>query len=119
MLGTTHACPDAERFIWACRDAGFEPDIAFYNDDYTAILGFVGAGVGVAPVPDMVARTAAVDVRFCSIRGTKVTRPICAVLPGGYQSRPARAMVEVLQDVSRRWSAGEGHAELVAGTRAA
>ncbi len=119
MLGTTHACPDADRFIGACRSAGFEPDIAFYNDDYTAILGFVAAGVGVASVPDMVARTAAVDVRFCALRGTKVTRPICALMPGGYQSRPARAMVEVLQEVSRRWAAGEGQPELLAGARAA
>jgi DNA-binding transcriptional LysR family regulator len=119
MLGTTHSCPDAERLIWACRDAGFDPDIAFYNDDYTAILGFVGAGVGVAPVPDMVARTAAADVRFSAIRGMKVTRPICAVMPGGYQSRPARAMVEVLREVSRRWCAGESQAELRASARAA
>lgn len=120
MLGTTHACPDAERFIGACRAAGFEPEIAFYNDDYTAILGFVAAGVGVAPVPDMVARNASADLSFRSVGGMKITRPICAVMPGGYQSRPARAMVEVLQEVSRRWCAGNRKSELaLAGSRAA
>src|SRR4029077_15712610 len=58
MLGTTTACPDAGRFIKACHAAGFEPKIAFHNDDYTAILSFVAAGVGVAPIPEMVARGA-------------------------------------------------------------
>lgn len=107
MLGTDHSCPDAGRFARACHAAGFEPDIAFNNDDYTAVLGFVAAGVGVAPVPDMVARTAPAGVSICALRGVGVTRPICAVMPGGYQSRPARAMVEVLQEVVERWRAGE------------
>jgi DNA-binding transcriptional LysR family regulator len=112
MLGTTHSCPDAERFLAACRSAGFEPEIAFYNDDYTAILGFVGAGVGLAPVPEMVARSAPRNVRICRLRGVRLSRPICAVMPGGYQSRPARAMVEILQRVSREWCAARAETEL-------
>jgi DNA-binding transcriptional LysR family regulator len=103
MLGTAHSCPDAGRFARACHAAGFDPDIAFNNDDYTAVLGFVAAGVGVAPVPEMVARNAPDNVRICALRGAKVTRPICALMPAGYQSRVARAMVEVLQQVSEQW----------------
>ena len=110
MLGTARSCPDAARFVRACHASGFDPEIAFYNDDYTAILGFVGIGVGVAPVPEMVARNAPANVRICTLRGEKVTRPICALMPGGYQSRPARAMVEVLREVSRGWCAGEAPA---------
>lgn len=105
MLGTSHACPDADRFIRACHAEGFDPQIAFHNDDYTAVLGFVGAGVGVAPVPDMVARNASPDVWICPLRGLTLTRPIVAVTPAGYQSRPARAMLEVLEQVSRAWQA--------------
>jgi DNA-binding transcriptional LysR family regulator len=108
MLGTDQACPDAGRFVRACHEAGFDPDIAFNNDDYTAILGFVAAGVGVAPVPEMVTRNVPADVRICTLHGVKVTRPICAVMPAGYQSRPAKAMVEVLREVSRRWQAAGG-----------
>ncbi|MBV8431828.1 MAG: LysR family transcriptional regulator [Solirubrobacterales bacterium] len=107
MLGTTHACPDSDRFLGACRGAGFEPQIAFQHDDYTAIMGFVGAGVGAASVPEMVARNAPSNVCIRSPRGLRLTRPICAVMPSGYQSRPARAMVEILQEVSQRWCAGE------------
>ena len=119
MLGTTHACPDADRFIRACHAEGFDPQIAFYNDDYTAILGFVAAGVGAAPVPDRVARNASPEVRLCTLRGVRLTRPIVAVMPAGYQSRPARAMVEVLEQVSADWQETSQTVVSVAGTRAA
>ena len=112
MLGTAHSCPDAGRFARACHAAGFDPDIAFNNDDYTAVLGFVAAGVGVAPVPEMVARNAPPSVRVCALRGTRVTRPICAVLPAGYQSLAARAMVEVLTGVAERWRRAGSEAQL-------
>src|SRR5207302_2273651 len=105
MLGTTTACPDAGRFIKTCHAAGFDPEIAFHNDDYTAILGFVGAGVGVAPVPEMVARSAPDNVRICSLGSDTLTRPIVASMPAGYQPGPARVMLEVLQEVSEQWTA--------------
>lgn len=108
MLGTTTACPDAGRFIRACHSAGFEPQIAFHNDDYTAILGFVGAGVGVAPVPEMVARAAPRTVRISTFGPSKLTRPIVAALPAGYRPRPATAMIEILQHVSDRWTRASG-----------
>lgn len=107
MLGTTTSCPDAGRFIRACHAAGFDPEIAFHNDDYTAILGFVAARVGVAPVPEMVARSAREDVHICSL-GPGVTRSIVASMPSGYRSRAARAMLEVLTQVSVQWRAGAG-----------
>src|SRR5947209_10878419 len=105
MLGTTAACPDAGRFIQTCHAAGFDPQIAFHNDDYTAILGFVAAGVGVAPVPEMVARKAPKHVAVRSLGRDALTRPILASLPAGYRPGPARAMLEVLRQVSERWVA--------------
>ena len=119
MLGTSDACPDSGRFLRACHEEGFDPRIAFHNHDYTAVLGFVGAGVGVAPVPDMVARNASPDVRICAVRGVKLTRPVVAVLPAGYQSRPARAMVDVLQDVSDQWQSDGQKVAPLARNRAA
>jgi len=104
MLGTTTACPDAGRFIRACHAAGFEPQVAFHNDDYTAILGFVAAGVGVAPVPEMVARSAPRNVRIRPLGPEPLTRPILASLPAGYRPGPAAAMIEVLRRVSERWT---------------
>ena len=104
MLGTTHSCPDAGRFIRACHREGFEPKIAFHNDDYTAILGFVAAGVGVAPVPEMVARHAPRNVRIVPLGHNALQREIVVALPAGYRPRPAKAMIEILQRVSERWT---------------
>jgi DNA-binding transcriptional LysR family regulator len=105
MLGTTTACPDAGRFLQACHDAGFAPQIAFHNDDYTAILGFVAAGVGVAPVPEMVLRNAPKQVVIRPLASHDLSRPIVASFPSGYRSGPARAMLEILTQVSQRWVA--------------
>lgn len=118
MLGTAESCPDAGRFVRACHAEGFDPQIAFHNDDYAAVLGFVAAGVGVAPVPEMVARNAAPDVQICALQGVKLTRPIVAVMPAGYQSRPARAMVEVLEEISARWQGAGSVASMPRGRAA-
>ena len=119
MLGTDRACPDAVRFIRACHAQGFQPQIAVQNDDYMAILGLVAAGVGIAPIPDMVARNAPPDVHICDLRGAQLTRPIVAVMPAGYQSRSARAMVGILEEAIGRWQAAGRSVPPLARTRAA
>lgn len=105
MLATTESCPDARIFLRACHDAAFEPHIAFQNDDYPAILGFVAAGVGVALVPDMVARTAREDVVIRSLGPSAPARPILAVAAAGYCSPAASAMIDLLTRVSAEWEA--------------
>jgi len=37
----------------ACRDAGFEPRIAFESDDYHVLQGFIAEGLGVTLLPDL------------------------------------------------------------------
>jgi DNA-binding transcriptional LysR family regulator len=103
MLATTASCPDARLFMRSCHSAGFEPRIAFQNDDYSAILGFVAAGVGVALIPDMVSRGARDDVLIRSLDPAPPARPIGAVLPAGYRSPAAAAMLAVLQEVGEEW----------------
>jgi molybdate transport repressor ModE-like protein len=103
MLATTNSCPDSRLFLRACHDAGFEPRIAFQNNDYPAILGFVAAGVGVALVPDMVARGVRDDVVIRVVDPPTPCRPILAVLPAGYRSPAAAAMIDVLKELSDVW----------------
>src|SRR5581483_5311283 len=67
MIATPKSCPDSKLLLRACHAAGFEPRVAFENDDYSAILGFVAAGVGVALIPDMVVRGAREDVIIRSL----------------------------------------------------
>jgi DNA-binding transcriptional LysR family regulator len=103
MLATTATCPDSRLFLRACHAAGFEPRIAFQNDDYPAILGFVAAGVGVALVPDMVARGVRDDVVIRVLDPPPPSRPIYAVVPVGYRAPAAAAMIDVLAGVCEVW----------------
>ena len=105
MLATGRTCPDARLFMRACHEAGFEPRIAFQNDDYGAILGFVAAGVGVALVPDMATRAVRGDVVIRELEPAPPSRPISVILPSGYRSPAAAAMLEVLGDVGQAWVA--------------
>ena len=103
MLATTNTCPDSRLFLRACHEAGFEPQIAFQNDDYPAILGFVAAGVGVALIPDMVTRGIREDVVVRHLDPAPPSRPIMAAMPSGYRAPAAVAMLTVLREVSEEW----------------
>ncbi len=110
MLGTTTTCPDARMFKQACHAAGFEPTVAFENDDYHAILGFVAAGVGVALIPDLVARAAREDVVIRPLGSHALVRKIAAAAPAGYRAPATEAMLEVLLAVGSEWErAGRAH----------
>ncbi|MEU0400154.1 LysR family transcriptional regulator [Streptomyces sp. NPDC006197] len=63
-------CPRCRRqLVDVCEDAGFTPRIDFATDDYPAVVGLVGAGLGVAVLPELAiesvrpkgARTVAVE----------------------------------------------------------
>ena len=106
MLGTTTSCPDSRLFRQACLEAGFEPQIAFQNDDYAAVLGFVAAGVGVALIPDMAARSVRHDVVIRALDPAPPPRPILVAVPAGYRSGPVVAMLRQLEAVGAEWVAG-------------
>jgi DNA-binding transcriptional LysR family regulator len=63
-------CPRCRhQLIAVCESAGFVPRIDFATDDYPAVIGLVGAGLGVAVLPELAlesvrpgrARTVAVE----------------------------------------------------------
>lgn len=103
MLATSATCPDSRLFLRACHAAGFEPRIAFQNDDYPAILGFVAAGVGVALIPDMVTRGVREDVVVRTLDPAPPPRPILVALPAGYRAPAAVALLAVLRAVAEEW----------------
>jgi DNA-binding transcriptional LysR family regulator len=107
MLTTTTTCPDADLFSGACQAAAIEPRVAFQYDDYAALLGFAAAGVGVAVVPDMVARSSREDVVIRSLTPPLPPRPVAAAVPAGYRSAAVSAMLEILLELAPEWVAGQ------------
>jgi DNA-binding transcriptional LysR family regulator len=107
IQGTLGACPDTSILLRACTAAGFEPRLAFQSDDYTAIQGFIAAGVGVALVPDLALVSVRDDIVIRDL-GPKAPfrRVFAATLSAGYQSPATGAMLQILQDVGREYEAG-------------
>jgi DNA-binding transcriptional LysR family regulator len=108
------ACPDARLLSQACHAAGFEPRIAFQNNDYSILLGFVAAGVGVALIPDMAARGVREDVVVRALEPPPPSRSIIAAFPPGYRSPAAAAMLSLLGDVAAEWLADRADSVLPA-----
>ncbi len=51
-------CPRCRRhLVDVCESAGFTPRIDFATDDYPAVAGLVGAGLGVAMLPELALRS--------------------------------------------------------------
>ena len=72
----------------ACRDAGFEPDIAHKLDDYPTVLHLVAAGAGVGLVPDLGLRSLPEGVRAVTLKAP-VCRTVDLVWRASSRERPA------------------------------
>jgi DNA-binding transcriptional LysR family regulator len=108
VLATTDRCPDKQLFTDACRSAGFEPKLNFHNhnDNYSTIAGFVSAGIGIAMIPDLAARSIPDDVILREVGSAAPVRKVVAVTKAGGALSPATtAMLDVLVDASTRWVA--------------
>ena len=107
IQGTVGACPDTSILLRACAAAGFEPRLAFQSDDYTAIQGFIAAGVGVALVPDLALVSVRDDIVIRDLGPQAPARRVfAATLSAGYQSPATAAMLQILRDVGRAYAAG-------------
>jgi DNA-binding transcriptional LysR family regulator len=98
----------------ACAAAGFSPRIAFETDDYTAMQGFVAAGVGVSLIAELGLTTVREDIVVRDLgRDTPVRQIYAATLADGYRSPATQAMLEILCDVAGRYESRRPRLELV------
>jgi DNA-binding transcriptional LysR family regulator len=98
----------------ACAVAGYEPRIAFETDDYTAMQGFVAAGVGVSLIAELGLTSVRDDIVVRDLgRDTPVRQIFAATLADGYRSPATQAMVEILRDVASRYESRRSRLELV------
>src|SRR4051812_45031100 len=107
VLGSLEICPDTTILLRACARAGFEPRIAFHNDDYTAIQGFIAAGVGVALIPDLALMSVREDIVIRDLGPQAPTRRIFAATLSECSRPPAtQAMVDILASAAQEYEVG-------------
>jgi DNA-binding transcriptional LysR family regulator len=98
----------------ACAAAGFEPRIEFQTDDYTAMQGFVAAGVGVSLIAELGLTTVRDDIVIRSLgRETPVREVYAATLADGHRTPATLAMLEILQAVASRYESRRPQLQLV------
>jgi DNA-binding transcriptional LysR family regulator len=114
-IGGPQNC-ECNRLIYrACATAGYDPRIAFETDDYTAVQGFVAAGVGVSLIAELGLTSVRDDivVRDLGPRETPVRQIYAATLADGYRSPATTAMLDILGEVAERYESRRPRLELV------
>ncbi|MFH0242778.1 LysR family transcriptional regulator [Streptomyces sp. HK10] len=97
-------CPRCRgHLVEVCERAGFTPRIDFATDDYPAVVGLVGAGLGVAVLPGL----AVESVRPRGVRtvgiSPRVRREVAALtLPDLARVPAVAAMLDRLSEAARR-----------------
>jgi molybdate transport repressor ModE-like protein len=89
----------------ACREAGFDPRIAFESDEYQVLQAYVAAGLGFTLLPDLALPALHSDL---VVRPTKPEAPKrrvwAATRAEGARSAATDAMVEVLRQIGQRFA---------------
>ncbi len=88
-----HPCMCRDAVVFACRSAGFAPEIVSETNDYMAMQGLVAAGLGVALIPRLAAAIARrPGVRLLPLAGPAIERvTFVATRLGGYRSPTVEA----------------------------
>jgi DNA-binding transcriptional LysR family regulator len=96
-----------------CREAGFEPRVAFEADETMAAQALVAAGVGVTLMPQLALTALHPGVVARRLSDAPVRQISVARLEGAYASPASDAMVQTLEDVADEFR--EARLELAAG----
>jgi DNA-binding transcriptional LysR family regulator len=100
----------------ACAAAGYEPRIAFETDDYTAMQGFVAAGVGVSLMAELGLTSVRDDIVVRSLGRETPVREIYAATAADSHRTPATvAMLDTLVAVAARYETRRPQLQLVVG----
>ena len=81
----------------ACDTAGFEPRITFESEDYSAIMGMVASGMGVALIPSLALVSAREDIAIRPLRDARPVRRVRAAVAVERPSALADALLETLR----------------------
>jgi DNA-binding transcriptional LysR family regulator len=106
VCGVGGTCVDSNVVLRACDEAGFEPRISFESEDYSAIMGMVASGMGVALIPSLALVSAREDIAIRPLRGARPVRRVRAAVAADRPSALADALIETLRAAghTRPWA---------------
>ena len=102
-VASTSLCGCRQITETMCREAGFEPRVAFEADDTMAAQALVAAGVGVALLPQLALTTVHPGVVARRLVNAPARRIWAARLEGAYASPASDAMLQTLEDVAEEF----------------
>jgi DNA-binding transcriptional LysR family regulator len=101
----TQACACSRATEIACANAGFRPRVAYESDDFGVVQGLVGAGVGVALIPELALIGERPDIIVRRIDTKPGYRKIyAAFMANGYRSPALDEMISVLKETGAEFS---------------
>jgi DNA-binding transcriptional LysR family regulator len=113
-IAGAHDCECNRLLNRACAVAGFEPRIVFQTDDYTAMQGFVAAGVGVSLIAELGLRTIRDDIVVRNLgRDAPVREIYAATVAGAHRTPATAAMHAILVEAAARYEARRPRLQLV------
>jgi molybdate transport repressor ModE-like protein len=112
-VASTSLCGCRQITESVCRDAGFEPRVAFEADETQAAQALVAVGVGVTMLPQLALTALHPGVVARRLSNPPVRRIWAARMEGAYASPASDAMLQILQDVAEEFT--EARLELAAG----
>jgi molybdate transport repressor ModE-like protein len=83
-----------------CREAGFQPRVAFESDEVGAVQALVAAGMGVSLLPRLAQSFVHPGIDVRELAGKPMRRVSAARLAGAYPSPASDAMIATLQAVA-------------------
>lgn len=97
-------CPRCRRhLVEVCESAGFTPRIDFATDDYPAVVGLVGAGLGVAVLPELAVESVRTKAARTVTVEPAVEREVVALtLPDLARVPAVAAMLDKLEKAAAR-----------------
>ncbi|MCB5181862.1 LysR family transcriptional regulator [Streptomyces antimicrobicus] len=97
-------CPRCRRhLVEVCEGAGFTPRIDFATDDYPAVAGLVGAGLGVAVLPELAVESVrAKGVALVAVRPAVEREVVALTLPDLARVPAVAATLAQLQRAAAR-----------------
>ena len=105
--------PVADVLRRVCRDAGFEPRIAFAANDYQETQGMVAAGIGIALAPQLALSALRADVVAVPLAGAPKRRILLAHLANRRLSPAAQQAAAVFRSTAKRRGSGPAEQDAI------